>query len=73
MVCLKEDIIVLLPTDLVIVLFTVPKILEKNSSFHFRRLENVCSCRIESNLVLPHSGNQPSLTEKFDIRAVYTR
>ena len=59
-----------------------PNILEENASFFFHQLENVCSCgkffgiyleatsceskknRIE--LRVPHSGNQPSLTEKFD-------
>ena len=77
MVCRKEDIIVVLPTGFGNSIVYIPEHNRKNASFHFHRFENVCSCgkfgsskfQIEPNrtLVLPHSENQPSLTEKFDI------
>ena len=77
MICRKEDIIVVLPTGFGNSVFYIPEHSRKNASFHFHRFENVCSCgkfgsskfQIEPNrtLVLLHSENQPSLTEKFDI------
>ena len=85
MVCLKKEIIVVLPKGFGNSDIYGTKYSRKNASFLFHRLENVCSrgksfgtyskatsCeskknRIELSLVLPHSGNQPSLTEKFDI------